>query len=493
MTADADGFEGTVRVVNGKFLAAEVTSDSKMSKYTVITDPSENATALAGIAGTPSGEAVPYADFAAPDAAVEVVGANAVVMGADSVALGDGADVTLAALEKQEVGDYGLWQINGTADKWAGIDGETGFLILPGVLNNVGSAYLKEKFNVTQPWRMTWTFVATKGAGGAWGDGVCFTIQNDAAGAGLCDTACNGGKLGGPCDTTHPLSAAFWWNLYQKESCGWALKGVKGTETVLLNNPTDAQRRTIQGYDLDISYNGAGVMSCRIFYQGEQVYASTQAIDMADVIGGGDENWDGTAYVGFSAASGDSSAFMSVRNVAWAEYTRNSRQAVSVTANAEAALAGTIGGESLGALTLNGGSSLEIKPSAVVPANANYTVAADELRLTGGASTLSIAANGTGSGTLVVGRIVYDGGTVSVSGGNIAVPAASDGVLEVVVADPEFKSRVTLVQFSDGASLNGVTETVVKDAEGNTMRASAYEQNGRLVLSKQRGLTVIFR
>ena len=264
VTADADGFEGTVRVVNGKFLATAATSDSKMSKYTVITDPSENATALAGIAGTPSGEAVPYADFAAPGAAVEVAGANAVVMGADSVALGDGADVTLAALEKQEVGDYSLWQINGTADKWAGIDGETGFLILPGVLENVGSAYLKEKFNVTQPWRMTWTFVATKGAGNAWGDGVCFTIQNDAAGAGLCDTACNGGKLGGPCGTTHPLSAAFWWNLYQKESCGWALKGVKGTETVLLNNPTDAQRRTIQGYDLDISYNGAGVMSCRI-------------------------------------------------------------------------------------------------------------------------------------------------------------------------------------------------------------------------------------
>ena len=493
VTADADGFEGTVRVVNGKFLAAAATSDAKMSKYTVITDPSGNATALAGIAGTPSGDVVPYADFAAPDAAVEVVGANAVVMGADSVALGDGADVTLAALEKQEVGDYGLWQINGTADKWAGIDGETGFLILPGVLNNVGSAYLKEKFNVTQPWRMTWTFVATKGAGGAWGDGVCFTIQNDAAGAELCDTACNGGKLGGPCDTTHPLSAAFWWNLYQKESCGWALEGVKGTETVLLNNPTDAERRTIQGYDLDISYNGAGVMSCRIFYQGEQVYASTQAIDMTDVIGGGDENWDGTAYVGFSAASGGSSAFMSVRNVAWAEYTRNSRQAVSVMADAEAALAGTIGGESLGALTLNGGSSLEIKPSAVVLANANYTVAADELRLTGGASTLSIAANGTGRGTLSVGRIVYDGGTVSVSGGDIAVAAASDGVLEVVVADPEFKSLVTLVQFSDGASLNGVTATVVKDADGKILGAKAYVHNGNLVLSMQRGFSVIVR
>ena len=718
VTADADGFEGTVRVVNGKFLAAEVMSDSKMSKYTVITDPSENATALAGIAGTPSGEAVPYADLAAPDAAVEVVGANAVVMGADSVALGDGADVTLAALEKQEVGDYGLWQINGTADKWAGIDGETGFLMLNGGTDKVGSAYLKEKFNVTQPWRMTWTFVATKGAGNAWGDGVCFTIQNDAAGAGLCDTACNGGKLGGPCDTTHPLSAAFWWNLYQKESCGWALKGVKEpeTETVLLNSPTDAERRTIQGYDLDISYNGAGVMSCRIFYQGEQVYASTQAIDMADVIGGGDENWDGTAYVGFSAASGGSGAFMSVRNVAWhertyrqwdvadttysdslwqangtvstddngikmcvgsvgnmcssiymkekrdirgkwkahwafkavkgsfggywgdgvcfalqddqagaalcdgtggelggpckssharsiafwwnlyqkescgwalkgvkgtetvllnnpndaqrrtpngyaldiehngagtltctityggeqvysqsqtvdfadvfgsgwdgkayfgfsagmggsssdlwvkdiswsdrAEQTRNPRQAVSVMADAEAALSGTIGGESLGALTLNGGSSLEIKPSAVVPANANYTVAADELRLTGGASTLSIAANGTGSGTLVVERIVYDGGTVSVSGGNIAVPAASGGVLEVVVADPEFKSRVTLVQFSDGASLNGVTATVVKDADGKILGAKAYVQNGNLVLSMQRGFSVIVR
>lgn len=79
------------------------------------------------------------------------------------------------------------------------------------------------------------------------------------------------------------------------------------------------------------------------------------------------------------------------------------------------------------------------------------------------------------------------------NGGDIAVAAASGGVLEVVVADPEFKSRVTLVQFADGASLNGVTATVVKDAEGNTMRASAYEQNGRLVLSKQRGLTVIFR
>ncbi len=717
VTADADGFEGTVRVVNGKFLATAATSDSKMSKYTVITDPSENATALAGIAGTPSGEAVPYADFAAPDAAVEVVGANAVVMGADSVALGDGADVTLGALDKQEVGDYGLWQINGTADKWAGIDGETGFLMLNGGTDKVGSSYLKEKFNVTQPWRMTWTFVATKGGGNEWGDGVCFTIQNDTAGAELCDSACNGGKLGGPCDTTHPLSAAFWWNLYKKESCGWALKGVKGAETVLLDNAdnaSDGNRRTIQGYDLDISYNGAGVMSCRIFYQGEQVYASTQAIDMADVIGGGDENWDGTAYVGFSAGTGGSGAFMSVRNVAWhtrtyrqwdvadttysdslwqangtvstddngikmcvgsvgnmcssiymkekrdirgkwkshwafkavkgsfggawgdgvcfalqddqagatlcdgtggdlggpcnsghtrtiafwwnlyqkescgwalkgvkgtetvllssptdeqrrtpngyaldiehdgagtltctityegaqvykqsqavdfadvfgsdwdgkayfgfsagmggsssdlwvndiswsdwTEHTFNPRQAVSVMANAEAALAGTLDGSSLGELALEGGSSLEIKPSAVVPANANYIVAADELRLTGGASTLSIAANGTGRGTLSVGRIVYDGGTVSVSGGDIAVSAASGGVLEVVVADPEFKSRVTLVQFSDGASLNGVTATVVKDAEGNIMRASAYEQNGRLVLSKQRGLTVI--
>lgn len=52
---------------------------------------------------------------------------------------------------------------------------------------------------------------------------------------------------------------------------------------------------------------------------------------------------------------------------------------------------------------------------------------------------------------------------------------------------------MTLVQFSDGASLNGVTATVVKDADGKILGAKAYVQNGRLVLSKQRGLTVIFR
>ena len=56
VTADADGFEGTVRVVNGKFLAAEVTSDSKMSKYTVITDPSENATVILASAPLPETE-----------------------------------------------------------------------------------------------------------------------------------------------------------------------------------------------------------------------------------------------------------------------------------------------------------------------------------------------------------------------------------------------------------------------------------------------------
>ncbi|MDD6186102.1 MAG: hypothetical protein PUB29_10825 [Bacteroidales bacterium] len=61
------------------------------------------------------------------------------------------------------------------------------------------------------------------------------------------------------------------------------------------------------------------------------------------------------------------------------------------------------------------------------------------------------------------------------------------------MADPEFKSRVTLVQFSDGASLNGVTATVVKDADGKILGAKAYVQNGNLVLSMQRGFAVIVR
>lgn len=52
---------------------------------------------------------------------------------------------------------------------------------------------------------------------------------------------------------------------------------------------------------------------------------------------------------------------------------------------------------------------------------------------------------------------------------------------------------MTLVQFSDGASLNGVTATVVKDADGKILGAKAYVQNGNLVLSMQRGFAVIVR
>ena len=317
VTANASDFAGTVRLVNGRFLAA----DTSFGKYTVIDDSDEGTPVSAGIAAT-DGRTV---DLTAPDVDTEVTGAKAVVAGAASLALGDAADVTLAPLARQTVNDYGLWQFNGKAEKWTGVDGETGFLVLPGGGNWVGSVYLKEKVDVRQPWRMTWTFVATKGAGSAWGDGVAFVIQNDAAGAGLCDSNCTGGKLGGPCDTTHPLSAAFWWNLYNKESCGWALAGTKGAETTLLNNPSDAQRRTLDGYDLDIAYNGEGVMSCKIYYKGEQVYATTQAIDLKAVVGGGSDDWDGTAYVGFSAGTGGSGAFMSVRNVAW--YTGTTREA----------------------------------------------------------------------------------------------------------------------------------------------------------------------
>ena len=495
VTADADGFEGTVLVVNGKFLATATADDATMRKYTVVTEPSENATAVAGVAGTPSGNTLPYTDLYATGVAAEVAGVRAVVADASSLTIGDSSDVTLVALERQETDDYGLWQFNSKAEEWVGLDGEKDFLVLPGGGNWVGSVYLKEKVNVTRPWRMTWTYVATKGAGNQWGDGAAFVIQNDPAGASFCDTGCTGGKLGGPCSTDHPLSAAFWWNLYQKESCGWAQKGVKGTETTLLNNPSNEARHTLQGYDLDIAYNGAGVMSCRIFYQGEEVHATTQDIDMADVIGGNDENWDGTAYVGFSAATGGSGAFMKVMNVAW--YTAKDASSpepgtdILVAEDATAALCGMTADETFGALALEEDAALTLKANNMVPANDDYSVTVSELRAVGGVSSLALADNGTGKGTLNIGQLVYDGGAVRLSGGNLTT---TGNTLNIVVTNPDFEGSAAVVMFADGASWTGaVPELAVVDEEGNPLKIRASITASRIRIASGMGVSIIVR
>ena len=486
---DAAEFLGEVIVRNGGSFVDRVSGGaSECRAYRVTTSDGGRA----ALSKTAEGSAYADLSFAGGDGAVG--GVPAFVTGADSLTLLDGADATLAGfLGRSEIADYDLWQLNGVAERYVGIDGAKGFVVINGAGNMTGSAYLKEPQDVTGPWRATWKFRATKGGGSAWGDGVAFVIQNDAAGAGLCDANCNGGKLGGPCDATHPLSAAFWWNLYQKESCGWAVAGVKGAETTLLNNPSNEARRTNQGYDVEVSHNGNGILLCVIRYQGEVVYTASRQIDFAAVIGGGDDGWDGKAYVGFSAASGGSSAFMTVTDVNWyVPSGEESAPSVSVESAATAELADFTGADEVGSLGFGSGSALTLKAAATVPENSDYVFTADELSADG-AATLTLQGNGTGSGKLRVGALKAAGGAVSVIGGSVE---AVDGEIEIIIPETAPDGRIDLMNFANSAWVGGEPSlTVVGEKETDTrhLKYHAFFRGDKIYVSNASGTMFFFR
>ena len=425
--------------------------------------------------------------------ALAVSDGAAVVNGPAQVSLEGGA-ATLTGLVPLDVENDANWTCTAQAQRFYDAAGKDGFWLLYGQGNQAGAAFLNERVDILKPWRVTFTYQARKGASGQWADGLAFCLHNEADGASFCDTGYLGGSLAGAVNAAHPSCVSFWFNLYNRENCGWALGGQK-FETAEGALSTEAERHSATGYDVELSWDGHKLVG-RVWYEGALVSTQTREADLRAVAGRGAGDWDGKATIGFIGATGGSAANMYVRNVriyVTPEADAVPASTVSVPADASGTLQALGDETTIGSLVLGDNAALTLAAdSTMKAADLDYAFTASTLKAAGTAE-VTIEGNGAGEGTLRLEELWATGGKVVVTGGRVA---AADGTIKIVIPDTAPDGVITLVQYHNAVWAGAAPQLqIVGDTDEATKyrRYRAYCRDNRIFVLNSLGTVILFQ
>ena len=417
-------------------------------------------------------------------------GSDAVIHGSADVALAGGAATVTGLDAYAQADDFANWTFSQEAQPFYNEKGPNGFWLLYGGGNQAGSAFLTQRVNVTKPWRVTFTFLAQQSVTQPeWADGIAFCIQNEAAGASFCDMTKLGGGLGGAVAGEYRSCASFWFNIYQKENCGWAIGGQKfETDAGFLCNRDD--RYVATGYDVEISYDGVQLLA-RVWHAGELLRTLPQAVNLGTLTGSG----DGTAYLGFMGATGGAAARMYIRNLRVYLTPETAPEVGStVTAAGEGLLKAFNDEAVLDTLALAAGAQLTVAADPSMKAvDLDYTVAVNTLQAAVGDGTIYLDNNGAGVGTLRIGELRADGGKVTVVGGRLT---SADGTIKIVIPDSTPNGFINLLQFNQSEWMGDLPRLqIVGDTEEATKYKyyRAYQSGPRIFVSNGFATTLYFR
>lgn len=432
--------------------------------------------------------------FPAGNSITTEAGAEAVIHGSADVALAGGAVTVTGLAAYPAADDAANWTFSRQAQPIADEKGGKGLWLLYGETSSAAAAFLTSRVNVDRPWRVTFTYFAQQGfSQPEWADGIAFCIQNEAAGAAFCDNTKLGGELAGAVAGEHPSCATFWFNLYQKENCGWALGGQKyETDAGYLCRRED--RFSAVGYDVEISYDGVRLVS-RVWHAGELLATLPQAVDLRAVVGRGDPAWDGTAYLGFTGATGGANARMYVRNLHVYLTPEATPEMGSTVAVAESGTLKAFADDTvLDTLALAAGARLTVAADPSMKAvDLDYTVAVNTLQAAVGDGTIYLDNNGAGVGTLRIGELRADGGKVTVVGGRLA---SADGTIKIVIPDSTPNGFINLLQFNQSEWMGDLPRLqIVGDTDEATKYKyyRAYQSGPRIFVSNGFATTLFFR
>ncbi len=376
-----------------------------------------------------------------------------------------------------DMSDAGNWQFNsnGTAME---LNGEPYYRLTPCGDSKAGSAFYKTKINVAQAWHASFTYhVVTNGTAPA--DGFSFMLQNQAATAIGGSGGCSGGAVNENGKTTITPSVAVVQRIYNSAACGIFKDGAA---RIAYTGMTGFDRTKDVNYT--ITYDGV-----RLFVearQGSATFTRELEIDLATELGAAE------AWVGFTAGTGGSVAEQGILNFkmrnaaeADADFTQTG---VSVVTNGTGTIATQFDELPLEFITLEEAASLTFAAAPGSAVDAAYMFTADTVT-TATNTTLTLAANGTGAGTLALGTLdCRSGGTLKVVGG---VLKAASSPLTIIVPTPLEKGVVLKVVDLTESGWTGPFQAVLVDAAGNSVKAKAVLSNGSIKISTAEG-TILF-
>ncbi|MCL1921400.1 MAG: hypothetical protein FWG50_10060 [Kiritimatiellaeota bacterium] len=370
--------------------------------------------------------------------------------------------------------DAALWTFTGSAQDFG-----DGVFQLTTSSGGHSAIYLRDKIDLNVPWRFSFLYHATPANGCA--DGFAVFAHNDPRG-----TAALGDSGGGRGYTGITPQAGLTGNIHGDNFFNWIINGGENGDRAYNPNtitPRNGNLRVIMEYD------GTGLLRF-ILRQGNNVWVTTRAIDLADAFGSPD------AWLGISAACGGETADQRVSEVSfiyWSPEYLYPAYATSVTVKpspTDSALYGSYLPPDVdaGILTLYHGAALDILPNPRLATDTPYSVTFQSVVLHG-AATVAMHNNGTGAGTLTFAHLHAEpGGSVALTG-NVILP---DNTLTVTVSPNMPRGLHLLADFTSAAGVDDTT-TFILDPTDAPPRAKLIFRNGRLYLNTAQGTVLILR
>ncbi len=278
-----------------------------------------------------------------------------------------------------------------------------------------GSLFFNNRVR-TNAFTASFTYNATAGSGNP-ADGVTFTFQNDPRGAAALGDG--GGALGYGGGAAITPSAALQLNIYQPAGGGrgvtLAANGATGGPYTL-TAPLELYNTTVT---VNLSYDGTNLTAD--FNDGTNSFTfGPVAVDLGSLVGG-------QAFVGFTGGTGGEFANQTISNFTYQTPTFNTyTNAVNVSGGQTGVvnvLASTdVPTVTMGALGFGSNANLTVGADAATPANQSFGLNFGAVTLNGN-HTVTVANNGTGSGTVSFGAVGGVGSLTKVGAGTLNLTA----------------------------------------------------------------------
>jgi autotransporter-associated beta strand protein len=321
-----------------------------------------------------------------------------------------GVDTPIAS-----VSGFANFTVNGNA-----VNNGNSITVTPATAGQAGSAWNNTQVP-TGPFTASFSYLASNGSANP-ADGVTITLQNDTRG-----TAALGGGggflgYGGVAGTAVSPSGSFQINVYQPNIRG---VGFGQNGSIATNTPTGFEIYNVP-INVSLTYDG-GLLTANVT-DGTNSFTTSVPMNLAALLGP-------NAYIGFTGATGGEFAQQDVSNFNFATQklsTYANTVAVTAGSNATIAVAALPGVPTvtMGALTMNTGSTLNVTPAAGTPTGQVFGLTFPTTTLSGNA-TFNVANNGSGAGTLDLGTVSGTGGLTKAGPGRLNANGTVGGTLAV--------------------------------------------------------------
>jgi hypothetical protein len=266
--------------------------------------------------------------------------------------------------------------------------------------------------------------------------------------------------------STITRSIGFYVNIHNNDGIGWALNGARLAATTNVFGSVNAIQTGNVRFRL--AYDGRALALTAT--KGSSTYTASYATNLVAALGGT------TAWLGFTGGTGGSTAEQYVSDVTLTaappvpagetyENTVNVGGDSTLAVGARADAPGVIVEE----IALEAGASLAVAAAAGTAANLPYTLTVHTLAVGGPGASVSVANNGTGTGTFVLGGALrFAAGTDLTLQGAFA----ADGKIRLLLSETVSGSRA-LVDLTGATGLAAADFELVSPMPGAVLRLRA--------------------